>query len=241
MLYHLATLLLAPLFLVQGKWVRRVTPQLPEPDGARAGVWGTGPALRLMILGDSAAAGVGVDSQADALSGKLVAALGEFYRVTWKLVAESGHDSSEVLARLRNEPPATYDVVVISVGVNDVTGLTARSRWQQNLTEMTDLLVERFGARHILFSSLPPMHYFPALPQPLRWWLGSRAIQLNQAVQKMAAEHPRCEFVAVAFPFEHSYMAEDGFHPGPAAYSLWGEQLAKVIRNSTLTPAIVTP
>lgn len=231
MLYHLATLVLAPVFFLQGLWVRRVTPQLPEPNGARHGIWGVGPDLRLLILGDSAAAGVGVESQAEALSGKLVAALGTFYRVHWRLLATSGHDSAEVLARLQTEPAATFDVVVISVGVNDVTGRTSTVRWRQNLQGIADVLVERFQARMILFSSVPPMHCFPALPQPLRWWLGLRANTLRRQLRKMALQHPCCRFVEVAFPFDLRYMAADGFHPGPAAYAMWSEHLATVIRH----------
>lgn len=54
MLYPLSTLALGPLLLGQGRYVRRVTPRLPEPEGERQGVIGAGPALRLLILGDSA-------------------------------------------------------------------------------------------------------------------------------------------------------------------------------------------
>lgn len=231
MIYRLASLVLGPVFLVQGMWVRLSTPQLPEPEGARAGVWGYGPELRLLILGDSAAAGVGVESQAEALSGKLVASLGEFYRVTWKLLATSGHNSAEVLARLQSEPAEVFDVVVISVGVNDVTGRTSYSRWRDNVQAIVNVLEQKFQTRRILFSSLPPMHFFPGLPQPLRWWLGGRADRLNQRVETFAIGHPSCQFVHVKFPFDTGFMAADGFHPGPAAYSLWGDHLATVIRN----------
>jgi hypothetical protein len=69
MLYQLTTLALGPLLLAQGLYVRRKTPLLPEPPGARSGFAGTGRLLRVLILGDSAAAGVGAASQLSALSG----------------------------------------------------------------------------------------------------------------------------------------------------------------------------
>ena len=56
MFFRLRVLALSPLLLMQGLYVRKVTPRLPEAAGARVGEAGTGPALRLMILGDSAAA-----------------------------------------------------------------------------------------------------------------------------------------------------------------------------------------
>lgn len=78
---------LAPLLLAQGRFTRRVTPLLPEPVGPRRGKEGRGPALRLLIAGDSAAAGVGVASQASALSGCLVRELAPAFELTWSLVA----------------------------------------------------------------------------------------------------------------------------------------------------------
>ena len=72
--YKLAAIGLAPVIIAQGLYVRRVTPRLPEPEGERSGVNGAGPPLSLLILGDSAAAGVGVATQDQALSGQLVSA-----------------------------------------------------------------------------------------------------------------------------------------------------------------------
>jgi len=58
-----AMVVLSPLLVCQGIYVRRVTPKLPEADGPRSGEAGSGALLRLLVLGDSAAAGVGVRTQ----------------------------------------------------------------------------------------------------------------------------------------------------------------------------------
>ena len=79
--YQIATIALGPVLLWQGQYVRRRTPRLPEASGARVGVTGTGKDLRLLVLGDSSAAGVGVETQSDALLGKTIAGLGGRYRV----------------------------------------------------------------------------------------------------------------------------------------------------------------
>ncbi len=60
---------LLPVLLGQAVYLRKNVVKLPEPEGARIGVLGEGPLLRLLILGDSSAAGVGVETQADALLG----------------------------------------------------------------------------------------------------------------------------------------------------------------------------
>ena len=99
--YTLAIATLAPLLLWQGRRVRRVTPRLPEPAGPRAGVAGQGAPLRLLVLGDSAAAGVGVARQRDALTGRLLAELSPRHTVHWRLLAHTGEVLEVLPARLR--------------------------------------------------------------------------------------------------------------------------------------------
>ncbi|MBC7917407.1 MAG: hypothetical protein H7Y28_06330, partial [Rhodoferax sp.] len=43
--------LLGPLFWLQARYLRRITPRLPEPPGARSGVAGSGPLVRLLVAG----------------------------------------------------------------------------------------------------------------------------------------------------------------------------------------------
>ena len=228
--HALATLTLGPLLLVQGLRVRRTVPELPEPAGARCGVLGSGPRLRLLIVGDSAAAGVGARTQDDALSGQLAVALAPTFRVQWTLLAFTGATTPDMLARLRQTPVETFDVVITSLGVNDVTGRRSLADWRRGQGELVELLARRFGARHVLLSGLPPMHRFPALPQPLRWYVGSRARDFNRILADLAGKRPGCEFLALGHEMmDVSAMASDGFHPGPPIYALWAREAARRI------------
>ncbi len=226
-----ATIALGPLLYVQGCHVRRVTPVLPEPPGARQGQTGAGPELRVLILGDSAAAGVGAATQDEALSGRLVAALSPHYCVSWRLMARSGAKTHEIVACLAAMPGEPFDIVVSSLGVNDVTSGQGRRRWLASQAQLVELLRQKFGARLVLLSSLPPMHAFPALPQPLRWYLGAQARRFNQALAGWVRSSARCHFITTDLPQETGLMAPDGFHPGPALYAAWGAQLAESIRS----------
>lgn len=225
----LVRLLLAPVLLFQGRWVRRVTPVLPEPPGPREGVAGAGPTLRLLILGDSAAAGVGVSTQSEALSGQLLRALGSRYRVEWKMLARTGQTTDDVLQQVRAMPDDRFDVVVTSLGVNDVTSMVEPDDWLSEQNELVCLLAERFHARHLLLSEVPPMHVFPALPQPLRWYLGQRALWLNRLLPELVRHHPECEVVHARFPLQPAFVARDGFHPAAPAYAFWADELARAI------------
>ena len=229
--YLFATLALGPVLIAQALRVRRDVVRLDEPPGARSGCAGAGAPLRLLIAGDSAAAGVGARTQDEALSGQLVAQLGPACRVHWKLVAQTGHGVRDLIAQLDALAPEPFDVAIVSIGVNDATGRTASARWIERLARLIELLESKFGVAHIVLSSLPPMHVFPALPQPLRWYLGMRARQLNGMLRAIAATEASCEFLQIDFPFEHSHMAADGFHPGAPAYLVWAAAAAKAIRR----------
>lgn len=220
---------LGPLLLAQGRYTRRVTPKLPEAQGERTGISGSGPELRLLILGDSAAAGVGVDTQAAALAGQVVGRLSASFQVHWKLLAQSGFDSRQIIALAGNMPQERFDAVLVSAGVNDVTGGISGRDWCAAQSRLIELLRQKFGARHIILSRIPRMQRFPALPQPLRWFLGHRAERFNRLLQSQIQRYPECSLLDLGdTPFE-GMMAADGFHPGPSIYSLWADSAAALL------------
>lgn len=225
----LATAALGPVLLLQGLHVRRVTPRLPEPAGPRSGRSGKGSPLRLLVAGDSAAAGVGAASQDEALAGRLVAQLSAHRRLEWHLEAQTGYTTADAHAHLARLPEERFDVVVLSLGVNDVTRGTGPARWLARLTALNELLQERFAPRAVLFTALPPMHLFPALPQPLRWYLGARARDFNAALADWLPHHPGCHLVDPDFQTDPAHIASDGFHPGPAAYTTWATRVSRDI------------
>lgn len=232
MRHFATTLALAPLLLWQGRQTRAKVPRLPEPSGERSGVIGVGSPLRVLIVGDSAAAGVGAVTQAEALSGGLVSALQDSFQLHWKLIATTGHTTANALEDLQAIDEEPFDVIITSLGVNDVTEQHSLRKWWTAQTDLLAMLQSRFEARHIFVCGLPPMHRFPALPQPLRWYIGARAKQFDSALQALTEATPRCEFVPLNFfsGIGTEAMASDGFHPGPAIYRQWADEIARRIR-----------
>ncbi|MNF45923.1 GDSL-like Lipase/Acylhydrolase [compost metagenome] len=226
-----ARIALGPLLLIQGLYTRWVTPKLPEAEGERQGVAGCGVALRLLILGDSAAAGVGAATQDEAITGKLVARLANDYRITWTLWAQSGLDSQALLNVLERNSPEPFDVVLLCVGVNDVTSRISADQWLAQQDRLMELLSGKYAVKQIVVSPLPPMHLFPALPQPLRWYLGSRASRFNHRLAGLAERKDHCTLLAISLAPVAGLMAADGFHPGPAIYSLWADHAARAIQQ----------
>lgn len=211
--------------------VRRRVPRLPEAAGPRFGTLGSGKPLRVLILGDSAAAGVGADSQDTALAGHTARSLSTHYCVEWELAAHTGATTASTLRGLAQRSSQRLDAAVITLGVNDVTGGTSEARWRKGQAELRALLRSRFKVSRIVVCGVPPMARFPALPQPLRWFLGSRAARFSQLLETDVAAEADCKFLPMSFSQDPGLMAPDGFHPGPAIFAEWGQRAAAALHS----------
>ena len=173
-------LLLLPVLLSQAWRAKQKAPALPEAGGERSGRTGAGgqaAPLRVLIVGDSSAAGVGVAHQRQALAGHLTRTLASQAgrQVHWQLVARKGVTSEQALELVQAQPPQPADIAVVALGVNDVIDQVPPQRALERRKRLADWLQRRAGVRHTVFAPLPPVHRLPLLPQPLRWVTGSEA------------------------------------------------------------------
>ncbi|MEP2715776.1 SGNH/GDSL hydrolase family protein [Pseudophaeobacter sp.] len=226
---------LLPLLLLQGIAVRRRALILPEPSGPRQGQCGSGPLLRLLIAGDSSAAGVGTSDQAQALSGQMAAQLATNFELHWQLQATTGHKTRDTLAQLAALPKQRFDVVVLALGVNDVTSGTSRRGFAREQSQLMQLLEDRFEPDLILASGVPQMQLFPALPQPLAWVLGRQSTRLDTVLKAEAQNRPNVLHLPFELPQDPDLAAKDGYHPSAQAYHLWAELLVQHIHAQLKT------
>jgi lysophospholipase L1-like esterase len=222
---------LGPLLLRQARVVRRTALRLPEAAGPREGVEGQGePVVRLLVLGDSSAAGVGVPTQAEALAWPLARLLAERLQgaVAWQLVAETGTSTPGARTLLARSSPAPADVVVTALGVNDVTAQLSAGAFITHTAQLWSDLRQRTGARWGVVCGLPPMGRLTAMPQPLRWYLGRCARDLDAALREWTRRHS-LGYCALDWTADPAFLAHDGFHPGPALYPVWARRLADIV------------
>jgi lysophospholipase L1-like esterase len=226
-----AKLLLSPLLVAQAVVARARTPRLPEAAGAREGEIGRGPRLRLLMLGDSSAAGVGVAAQSQALAGYLPKALARQagVRVQWRLRAQAGLTSAQCLLQLASCAPFEADVAVVVLGVNDVVDQVPSRSAVAARESIANRLRNGHGVAHVVFAPLPPVQHFPALPQPLRWVAGQDAKRHDDAVAAWARTRDDVSHVPIDLPLNRELMADDGFHPGEPVYRICGTALAEHI------------
>ncbi|MDE9451191.1 SGNH/GDSL hydrolase family protein [Aliiroseovarius sp. Z3] len=226
---RLLKLALAPLLIVQALHVRRTAASLPEPPGPRAGQAGDGPPLRVAIIGDSSAAGVGANHQSQALAGQLTKKLATQYRLTWSLHARTGATSRSTLEEWPDNL-GDVDIAVLVLGVNDVTRQTPLRRLLKSRARIYARLRDNHHAQRVLVTGVPPLDQFPLLPSPLRLVLGRQAQRIDAALAQQAVGLG-VEYLPFTMSLDPEAMAADGFHPGPAAYRQFADTLYRHIQG----------
>lgn len=226
----LSLALLSPLLMRQGKRVRALTPRLPEASGPHRGeVGGAGAPVRLLVVGESTAAGVGAADHQEGLTGQLATRLAAETRrpVHWRVIGRNGATAStardQLLAPARD---VAADVAVLVLGVNDTLRLTAPRRWTADLRRLVELVRQRCGPIPVLLAGVPPVGRFPGLPQPLRGVMGMRATLLDRAAARLAGTMDGVRHVTVPLPRgADELFCGDRIHPSPAGYAQIGAAL----------------
>lgn len=267
-------ILLAPIYLYQGRKLNKTALRLPEAEGNRHGLLtltkeksvvsrlSDSPTLNrqtlssqilesetldrqtlnLMIVGDSAAAGVGVDLQEEAITGHLLKNLStstqlktKYDHIKWSLHATSGHTSSDLLYRLYILPiPVNpVDIMVVIIGANDTTSNVALEQWQKQIEEIIAIGKRKFKAQNIIFSCLPPMGHFPSISFPLNKYIGAISDLLDCKLKEVCQAHTHVTYLDIDFAkagLEAKNMfAKDGFHPNAITYEYWALELAQTL------------
>lgn len=230
----LTKILLGPVLLIQGRRVRKQALRLPEAGGPRCGMIGqAGPPLRLLFVGDSSAAGVGVSHQKDAWAQPAAEIVAQHTgrAVHWQLVAQSGVNTREALGLLQSAQVQPADVLVTALGVNDVTSQRSARQHIDDTLALHDWVRDHCGARRVVRVGIPPMDRFTALPQPLRWYLGQCAGHLDASLNAQLAGQANIRHISLRDPALAAVgeLAEDGYHPGPLQYRAIAQATAREV------------
>ncbi|WP_235934946.1 SGNH/GDSL hydrolase family protein [Undibacterium crateris] len=235
---------LFPLLWWQGRRTRRITPRLPIATGQPFGLAGQSNAsrtLRVLGIGESPMAGVGVTHYDDSLCARFAALLAQQQacQVHWQVLAENGARlaaASSWLQQLPASPTDTVDIILLSFGVNDTTAFASVATYRRQMSALLQQLQTRWPAAQILISGVPKLAEFPALPSPLRHVLGYKAASLDSAVAGLLAQFVvklplnQSKLCHIAMPVmrDKRCMASDGYHPSAMGAALWAEQLLTI-------------
>jgi lysophospholipase L1-like esterase len=216
----------------------------PPPDAT--GWYGRGrpgPALKVALLGDSSAAGYGVDRVEDTPGALLASGLAERAdrRVYLRSFAVVGAQSSDLAGQLDRALPIEPDVAVILIGANDVTHVVLPAVSVRHLAESVRRLREAGVA--VIVGTCPDLGTIkpiaPPLKQVARAW--SRRMAAAQTIAVLETGGRTVSLGSVLGPEFAAAPAllfgPDQFHPSAAGY----RSLAAVLLPSTLAALGLIP
>ena len=232
---HIGFWLFLPLSALQGLWLRFSAIRLPEATGDRTGINGQGEKLHLLAMGDSIIAGVGTGTMDRSMPVQFAHTLAEdrACSVHWRVEGENGADISDLRERISSLDQQA-DVILISIGVNNVTGLSSTRQWRIQFNALVVELKAKWPQALVIFAGLPPMGRFPLPPQPLRFTLGHRAATLDNIAAEVISQQANMLHIPTDMDPVHQEFCEDGFHPSAEACGSWAKELVQRLKSDTL-------
>lgn len=242
---------LLPLLILQGKGVRRSVPTLPEaiePHGTLQG--GFERTFRVLGIGESTMAGVGVKRHVEGFIGAFAKRLSDIHQVNvdWTVHAKNGIQVRKVQHRLLdNIPEQEADIIVVALGANDAFNLRSPKQFEQDVRRLIADIQQRFPKTPIVFTNMPPIHHFPAFPAFMRWVMGGIVDSFGRVLSQVVTEYPsvycndeRIEFAVWRQRYQVdadvSTLFSDGVHPSVLTYRLWGQDMAEFVKKSWVLP-----
>ncbi|WDG27657.1 SGNH/GDSL hydrolase family protein [Streptomyces sp. CA-278952] len=211
--------------------------RLSEADGDIHGVTeGHGPPLRLAVLGDSAAAGVGALSHREALAGQLAPALTALtgQGVSWRVTARSGATVESVrrgLVPQLTDPLTcwTPDLVLVAVGIADARQLRGPVAFRRDVGRLVRDIRLRLGHEvPVVFAGLPTLDRVESVEPRADRLVKGYLWLLDRQLRAVAARNAATFHLPAGWPprISAEWLAADRFNLSPQGYRAWGRTLA---------------
>lgn len=241
------TIPLLPLMYFQGKKIKASVPRLPEAEGVEGlSSVSSEKTLKMITIGESTIAGVGVQTHQEGFTGTLANELASKLKtnIDWKVYAKSGYTAKKVKEKLIPLITETsIDFIVLGLGGNDAFELNSPKKWNTDVRELIKSVQLKFKGVPIIFVNMPPIKEFPAFTSVLKFTIGNLVNILGKELEKLVKD------------FEHVYyytqrvssvdlikrynlkiapadFFSDGVHPSKITYQIWAKDISNYITQS---------
>jgi lysophospholipase L1-like esterase len=189
--------------------------------------------LRLAVLGDSIAFGIGASRASETLASRLVAALATAgVPAESRVFAVPGAVSADLAPQVERARAWRPDVAVVVVGANDLTRLVPPDRAAAALGSAVRELTS--AGASVVVAPAPDLSVVPHVPPAFRAIvrLGSQALrraQVRAAGRQGALVADAEGTTSAAFVRDPSLFSADRFHPSGAGYGVIAAALGPAV------------
>ncbi|GIR89868.1 MAG: hypothetical protein CM15mP88_2370 [Pseudomonadota bacterium] len=195
-------------------WLRKkVMRLLPPKDPPEGLCMGQKQGLKIIGLGESTMAGVGIPKHSETLTGLTASRLNAMTdrSIDWKILAENGLTIEQLNELIKNQDHLDAEMIMVAIGGNDVFKLTSLWKWEKQLKHCLFLLQTKSRDPLIIFSHVPPVGHFPAIQNPLRLAFGFWRYLLQASLNRIIHSNLEVHLLDEDFPPSGSISWKTGF------------------------------
>ena len=141
---------------------------LPPQDPSDGLCLGQKHGLKIIGLGESTMAGVGLPEHSETLTGLSASRLNAMtdQSIEGKILAENGLTIEQLNELIKKKDLLDAEIIMVAIGGNDVFKLTSPWKWEKQLKNCLFLLQTKSRDPLIIFSHVPPVGHFPSSKIP---------------------------------------------------------------------------
>ncbi|ADV50112.1 lipolytic protein G-D-S-L family [Cellulophaga algicola DSM 14237] len=241
------TIPLLPLLYFQGKKIKKNVPRLPEARGPK-GITSIASkkVLRMLTIGESTIAGVGVATHQEGFTGNLAneLAIALQTNIEWKVYAKSGYTAKQVCDKIIGTiTEKSIDIIVIGLGGNDAFELNSPKKWNRDIRTLIKSIQLKFKGVPVVFTNMPPIKEFPAFTALIKFIIGNLVTILGNELEKVVKNFDNVYYYTrpvssvdlinrYNLNIHSSNFFSDGVHPSKTTYQIWAKDISNFILES---------
>jgi lysophospholipase L1-like esterase len=186
-------------------------------------------ALDILVIGDSTALGQGGDTIQEGFSFQYAEYLSRKQGININ-ITNIGVSGARVQDILQNQIPKAkelnWDVLMVSLGANDVTAIDSISNFQLDMGTFTQT-IKQFK-KPVIWLNIPDFISAPLLLPPLHLFLSHRANEFNDIINSYCHQLERAYCIDIFnkardqfVQNKYTFFAKDLYHPSKNGYQHW--------------------
>lgn len=214
---------------------------LVEPDALTDGR--SSPPLRMIVFGDSTAAGIGVERAEHALPVRIAHDVARARQRAVHVIgygwpgaraADLGREQIPRALAAASDGLSEADVVVLVIGSNDATHRTPPHRYRSSIRQALELVRAAAPDAEVVLVGIPTFRGTLPHVEPLIW-LTDQYARLLRPISRQEAERAGMAFADLAARLPASLtrqpgaLSPDRFHPSAQGYRAWAEVIAEAL------------
>lgn len=225
---------LAPFLYLQGVYARRKIGRLPDAAGDKHGSFRRADAeqtAKLLVIGESTAAGVGARTHEAALAGQFARFLSRKIgkTVEWRVIGKSGITIAETIVELVPQiPDEKFDYILVALCGNEVLSLRSPRQFRRDMLRLLSILQAQAPDATFFITNAPAIRLSPVLPQPIKFILGHLSALHDKNIREFTAPMKNILYFPQPDEVVEDFFA-DGIHPSEKGYALWSERMIETL------------